>query len=149
MIQKMLNQEHHVLQVQFSPNQTVTIQVCVSVCVCWRDRLKAIKFSRVFQDGAMRSRSSETEDGAAGAAPREQTAASGANSCNEETANACSVSDVISLRGTSAYPGPEGLHLCQAVEARLKACISRELEPTWSSSGRATCFPKFYRCDKE
>lgn len=34
MIQKMLNQEHHVLQVGFSPDQTVTAQVCVSVCVC-------------------------------------------------------------------------------------------------------------------
>lgn len=45
----------------------------------------------------MRSRSSETEDGAVGA----QTSTSGADSCNDgiPTTNACSVSDAISLRG--------------------------------------------------
>lgn len=45
----------------------------------------------------MRSRSSETEDGAAGA----QTSTSGADSCIDgtPTTNTCSVSDVISLMG--------------------------------------------------
>lgn len=49
----------------------------------------------------MRSRSSETEDGAAGAPPKEQTSTSGADSRDEETGDGCSVSDLVSPRGTS------------------------------------------------
>lgn len=59
----------------------------------------------------MRSRSSETEDGAVGA----QTSTSEADNCNDgtPTTNSCSVSDAISLRGeySSYYTSAQVLML--------------------------------------
>uniref|UniRef100_H3BVY5 Rho guanine nucleotide exchange factor (GEF) 12b n=1 Tax=Tetraodon nigroviridis TaxID=99883 RepID=H3BVY5_TETNG len=119
LIQKMLNQEHHVLQVPVSSSQTVTTQ-----CVCW---LKTTR-SCGFQDGAMRSRSSETEDGAAGAPPREQTSTLGADSCSDDTTKACSVSDVTPLRG----PLPESPDKGEAPRqsADITPCPSAEAKDT-------------------
>lgn len=120
MIQKILNEEHHLLQVRFSSNQTVAIQVCVSVCVRWCDRLKiSLVNSRMVPcaPGAVRLRTELLElqrgtrrqhQGPTAAMARRPTPALWVMSC---------------LRQWSACRGPEWLCRCRGAEATLTISI--------------------------
>lgn len=74
----------------------------------------------------MRSRSSETEDGAAGAPPREQTSTLGADSCSDDTTKACSVSDVTPLGGWVVLGvTPLGESRCTTAMVQTHGCMAQ------------------------